>query len=158
MASTYSQVHIHIVFSVKNRKALIAKHWREELEKYMTTIIQKHKHKLLAIYAMRDHVHILIGYNLSHLVPDLVEELKTSTNSWVKSQKFTPFAFSWQRGYGAFAHAKSQVHHVVNYILTQEEHHKQKTFREEYLEILKKNEIDYHEEYLFEFFDDLYIE
>lgn len=156
MANTYTQLHIHIVFSVKNRKALIAQKWREELEKYMTAIIQKHNHKLLAIYAMRDHVHILIGYNLNHLIPNLVEELKTSTNHWIKAKQFCPFAFSWQRGYGAFAHSKSQVPTVINYILNQEEHHRKKSFREEYLEILRKNEVDYKDQYLFEFFDDLY--
>ena len=98
MANTFTQLHIHIVFSVKNRKSLIAKSWREELEKFITIVIQKHKHKLLAIYAMRDHIHILIGYNVSHLIPDLVEEIKTSTNHWIKSKKLTPYAFAWQRG------------------------------------------------------------
>jgi REP element-mobilizing transposase RayT len=157
MANTYTQLHIHIVFSVKNREAVIGKNWREELEKYMTAIIQKHKHKVLAIYAMRDHVHILIGYNVTQLLPDLIEELKTSTNHWIKSKRFSPFAFAWQRGYGAFAHSKSQVPSVINYILSQEQHHTKKTFREEYLEILEKNDIEYNDEYLFEFFDELYL-
>jgi putative transposase len=155
MANTYTQLHIHLVFAVKNRDALIAKSWREELEKYMTTIIQKHNHKLLAIYAMRDHVHILIGYNPSHLIPNLVEELKTSSNQWIKTNRKTNFAFAWQKGYGAFAHSKSQTSVVINYILTQEEHHKKRPFRKEYLEMLRKNEIDFDERYVFDFFDDL---
>ena len=131
MANTYTQLHIHIVFSVKNREALIDKSWRVELEKFMTTTIQKYDHKLLAIYAMRDHVHILIGYRPTQLLPDLIEELKTSSNHWIKSKKFTPFAFAWQRGYGAFTHSKSQIKTVVKYILNQEEHHKKR--------ILEKN-------------------
>jgi putative transposase len=151
MANTYTQLHIHLVFAVKNREALIAKPWRDELEKYMTSIIQKHNHKLLAIYAMRDHIHILIGYSPVHLIPNLVEELKTSSNHWIKvNQKIN---FAWQKGYGAFAHSKSQVSTVINYILNQEEHHKKRSFREEYLEILQKNEVDFEERYVFDFFD-----
>jgi len=155
MANTYTQLHIHIVFAVKNRQALIGKTWRDALERYMTAIIQKYNHKLLAIYAMPDHVHILIGYNPSHLLPDLVEELKTSGNHWIKTNQFTS-AFSWQRGYGAFAHSKSQVPVVINYIRNQEEHHANKSFRSEYLKILHKNEIDYNDTYLFDFFDEIY--
>jgi putative transposase len=157
MPNTYTQLHIHLVFTVKNRDALIGKSWRDELEKYMTEIIQKYEHKLLAIYAMRDHVHILIGYRPTQLLPDLVEELKTSSNHWIKSKRFIPFAFAWQRGYGAFTYSKSQVKTVNNYILNQEEHHKKKTFKEEYLEMLTQNEVEYEEKYLFQFFDDLYI-
>ncbi len=156
MANTYTQLHIHIVFAVKNRDALIAKSWREELEKYMTTIIQKYNHKLLAIYAMRDHIHLLIGYNPAYLIPDLIEELKTSTNHWIKSKQLSQLPFTWQRGYGAFAHSKSQVPIVINYIRHQEAHHAIKNFRVEYLEMLQGNEIEYDERYLFEFFDDLY--
>jgi putative transposase len=156
MANTYTQIHIHLVFAVKNRQALITKEWREELEKYMTKIIQKYEHKLVAIYAMRDHIHILIGYRPHQLISELVEELKTSSNKWIKSNRFTPFAFAWQLGYGAFAHSKSQVPVITTYIRNQEIHHAHKTFRQEYLEILEKNEIDYNTAYLFDFYDDLY--
>ena len=153
MANTYTQCYVHIVFAPKNRDALIKKSWKDDLEKYISGIIQNHSHKLLAIYAKEDHVHIFIGYNLNQLIPKLVEEIKTSSNAWIKQNRFTKFKFEWQLGYGAFTHSKSQVDSVVKYILNQEEHHKKQTFREEYLEILAKNDISYKEEYLFDFLD-----
>ena len=153
MANTYTQCYFHLVFSPKNRVALIKKEWKNNLEKYITTIIQNRKHKLLAINAQPDHIHILIGYYLSDLIPGLVEDIKTSSTHWIKENKFTPFKFEWQHGYGAFTHSKSQIETVINYILNQENHHKKKSFREEYLEILRKNDIQFDEKYVFEFFE-----
>ena len=155
MANTYTQMYVHIVFSPKNKQALIGKSWKKELEKYITGIVQNQKHKLLAIGTMPDHIHIFIGYNVNYLIPDLVEEIKTSSNSWVKQNKLTQYKFEWQKGYGAFSHSRSQLDTVVNYILNQEKHHKKKSFREEYLEILRKNDIQFSDEYVFEFFDDI---
>jgi putative transposase len=103
-----------------------------------------------------DHIHILIGYNVNQLIPDLVEEIKTSSNSWIKEKRLSKFRFEWQKGYGAFTHSHSQIDYVVKYILSQEEHHRKKPFREEYLEMPDKNNIEFKEEYLFEFFGDIY--
>lgn len=153
MANTYTQCYFHPVFAPKNRDALIKKKWKNELEKYITGIVQNNSHKLIAIYAMKDHVHILIGYNVNQLIPKLVEEIKTSSNAWINNNKLSKFKFEWQLGYGAFTHSKSQVDSVVKYILNQENHHKKKSFREEYLDILAKNDIAFKEEYLFDFFD-----
>ena len=155
MANTYTQSYFHLVFAVKNRDALIHKEWKDEMEMYITGIIQNHRHKLLAIGSMPDHIHILIGYNVNHLIPDLVEEIKTSTNTWIREKKLSKYKFDWQNGYGAFTHSRSQIDTVAKYIITQEEHHKKKTFKNEYLEILKKNDIEYNTDYLFNFFDDL---
>ena len=154
MANTYTQCYFHLVFSPKNRDALIGKAWQNELEKYITGIVQERGHKLLAIAAMKDHVHILIGYNVSELIPDLVNEIKTSTNQWIKEHRFSLFKFDWQKGYGAFTHSRSQIDDVIKYILNQEEHHKKRPFREEYMEILRKNDIKFEDQYLFEFFDE----
>jgi len=154
MANTYTQAYFHLVFSPKNREALIDRHWKNELEMYITGIIQNHGHKLLAINSIPDHIHIFIGYNLNQLIPDLVEEIKTSSNSWIKQKKLSPFKFAWQRGYGAFTHSHSQIDAVVKYIGNQQEHHRKKSFREEYLEMLQKNNIKFCDEYLFEFFTD----
>lgn len=153
MANTYTQCYFHIVFAVKNRNALIKKVWKDELEKYITGIVQNHKHKMLAIGSMPDHIHIFLGYNLNHLIPDLVEEIKTSSNLWIKNKKFSKFKFEWQKGYGAFTHSKSQIDSVVKYVLTQEKHHQKKSFKEEYLEMLRKFEIEYKDEYVFDFFE-----
>ena len=156
MANTYTQCYFHLVFAVKNRDALIKKEWKDELEMYITGIVQNHRHKMLAIGTMPDHLHILIGYNVNQLIPDLVEEIKTSSNSWIKGERLSKFKFEWQKGYGAFTHSRSQIDTVVKYILTQREHHKKETFKEEYLEILEKNNVEFNQEYLFEFFKDIY--
>jgi putative transposase len=155
MANTYTQCYFHLVFSVKNRDALIKKAWKNDLEKYITGIVQNQKHKMLAIGTMPDHIHIFIGYNVNFLIPGLVEEIKTSSNAWIKENKFSKYKFEWQKGYGAFTHARSQLDTVVKYVLTQEEHHKTKTFQEEYLDMLRKNEIEFKDEYVFEFFEDV---
>ena len=155
MANSYSRFYAHLVFAVKNRNALIRKEWKNDLEKYITGIIQSHGHKLLAIGSMPDHIHIFIGYNLNQLIPELVENIKTSSNAWVKKYKLSRYRFEWQTGYGAFSHSRSQIDSVVKYIANQEKHHKKLKFREEYINILNKNDIEYQEEYLFDFFDDI---
>jgi len=155
MANTYVQAYFHLVFAVYNRKALIRKSWKDNLEKYITGIIQNNSHKLLAIGSMPDHIHIFIGYNLNQTIPDLVEKIKTSSNHWVKEKKLSKFKFSWQKGYGAFTHTHSQIDGVAKYVLSQEDHHRIKTFKEEYHKMLDKFQIAYKNEYVFDFFDDL---
>jgi REP element-mobilizing transposase RayT len=97
MANTYTQCYFHLVFAVKNRDALIKKEWKDELEMYITGIVQNHSHKMLAIASMSDHMHILIGYNVNQLIPDMVEEIKTSTNAWIKEKRLSRFKFEWSR-------------------------------------------------------------
>jgi REP element-mobilizing transposase RayT len=141
---------------VQNRDALIKKEWKNEMEMYITGIVQNHRHKILAIGSMPDHIHILIGYNVNHLIPELVEEIKTSTNKWIKEKKLSKFKFDWQKGYGAFTPSRSELNIVIKYILSQKEHHKKKPFRKEYLEMLEKNEVIFSNEYLFNFFNNIY--
>ena len=153
MANTYTQIYIHLVFSPYRRDALIGKSWKDELEKYITGIVQNNGHKLLAIKSRPDHIHIFIGYNVNQLITDLVEKIKTRSNVWIKDKRFSRFKFSWQRGYGGFSHSHSQIDTVVKYILNQDEHHKKESFKREYLDILKRNEIEFKDEYLFDFFE-----
>ena len=155
IANTCTQCYFHLVFAVKNRDALIKKEWKAEMEMYITGIVQNHRHKMLAIGAMPDHIHLLIGYNVNQLIPDLLEEIKTSSNSWIKVKRLSKFKFEWQKGYGAFTHSLSQIDTVAKYILSQEEHHKKKPFKEEYPEILEKNNVEFNKDYVFEFFDDI---
>ena len=156
MANTYTQCYFHLVFSVKNRDALVKKEWKDEMEKYIAGIIRNNRHKLLAIYSRPDHLHILIGYNVNQLIPDLVEEIKTSTNVWIRDKRLSKFKFEWQKGYGAFTHSRSQIDVVAKYILTQEEQHKKRSFKDEYIEILEKNDVSFNNEYLFDFLNDIY--
>ncbi|MFH1118490.1 MAG: IS200/IS605 family transposase [Bacteroidota bacterium] len=123
MANTYTQFYVHLVFSPLNENALIRKSWKDNLEKYITGIVQNNSHKLIAIGCMTDHIHIFIGYNVNQLIPDLVEKIKTSSNAWIKEGRLSKFRFVWQRGYGAFSYSRSQLDNVVKYILNQEEHH-----------------------------------
>ena len=154
MANTYTQCYFHLVFAVKNREALIKKEWKDELEKYITGIVQTHRHKMLAIGSMPDHIHIFIGYNVNQLIPDLVEQIKTSSNAWIKEKRLSKFKFEWQKGYGAFTCSRSHIDREIKYVLSQEEHHKRKIFKQEYLEILRENDVLYNHEYLFEFFNE----
>ena len=155
MANTYTQCYFHLIFAVKSRNSLIKRSWKNQLEMFISGIIKNHKHKLLAIGSMPDHIHIFIGYNMNELIPDLVEEIKTSSNGWIRNNHLSPFKFEWQKGYGAFTYSHSQIDAVVKYIMNQERHHQKQSFKEEYLEILRKNEIAFKNEYVFDFFEEL---
>jgi putative transposase len=155
MANTYTQCYFHLVFAVKNRYSLIKTEWKDKLEMYISGIAQNHRHKILAIGSMPDHIHIFIGYNVNQLIPDLVEEIKTSSNSWINENRLSKFKFDWQKGYGAFTHSRSNIDKVVKYILSQEKHHKKMSFKHEYLGILEKNKVEFKPEYVFEFFDNI---
>ena len=148
MANTYSQIYIQIVFAVKGRQNLIQKQNREELQKFITGIITNRKQKMLAIFAMPDHIHILVGLQPNIAISDLVRDIKAGSSKFISDQKWLANKFSWQEGFGAFSYSKSQIDNVVKYILNQEEHHKKKSFKDEYLEFLKKFEIEYKEKYL----------
>jgi len=150
MANTYTQLLIQLVFAVKYRESMIHENVRERVQKYMTGIVQKNGHKLLAIYCMPDHCHILIGWNPKQSLSDLTGKVKSNSSKWINQKKILKFRFEWQEGYGAFSYSKSQLDRVVKYILNQPEHHRRKTFQEEYLEFLEKFEVEYDEKYLFE--------
>lgn len=149
MPNTYTQLYIHIVFTVKNRESIIPKKNKEELQKYITGIIQNRNHKLLAINTMPDHMHILIGYKPSQSLPDLIRDIKANSSKFINEKRWIIGRFNWQEGYGAFSYSRSGVDNVINYINNQEEHHKKSSFKDEYLQLLKKFEVDYDEQYLF---------
>lgn len=147
--NTYTQIHIQLIFAVKFREALISKEWKDELFKYITGIIQNRKHKLLSINGMPDHIHILIGLRPNQSVSDLVQEVKSNSSKWINEKRFIPVRFEWQDSFGAFSYGRSQISNVIRYIENQEEHHRKKSFREEYLEFLEKFEIEFEEKYVF---------
>jgi len=149
MANTYTQIHIHAVFAVQNRKYQIHQTWKDELYKYITGIVRNNGHKPLAINGMPDHVHILFGMRPVQSLSDLMQDIKGDSSKWINSKNFTNEKFSWQEGYGAFSYSKSQVPNVIKYIEEQEMHHGKKTFLEEYKEFLGAFEIDFDERYIF---------
>ncbi|MGN6164320.1 MAG: IS200/IS605 family transposase [Flavisolibacter sp.] len=150
MAGTFSQIYLQVVFAVKNRESLIQATWEEQLYKYITGIIQNKEQKMLAINGMPDHLHFLIGMRPSCCLADLVREVKKSSNAFVNEKRFTGFPFQWQEGYGAFSYSHSALDNVIGYIQKQKEHHRKKTFKEEYIEFLNKFAIEHKPEYLFD--------
>ena len=149
MANTYTQIHIQAVFAVQNRNCVIRKIWKEELYKYITGIIQNHSHKVLAINGMPDHLHILFGMRPTQSLSDLLQDIKGSSSKWINQKGFVEGKFTWQEGYGAFSYSKSNLKTVINYIENQEQHHKKRTFIEEYLDLLSEFEMEYDERYVF---------
>ena len=150
MANTYSQIYIQIVFAVKGRQNLISNYWKDELFKYITGIVTNEEQKLIAINGMSDHVHILIGLKPNKALSDLVRDIKANSSRFINEKKWINGKFEWQTGFGAFSCSHTQLTNVIQYIKNQEEHHKTKTFKEEYIEFLKLFNVDYKTEYLFD--------
>ena len=151
MAGTFHKIYIQIVFSVRNRDKLIPKEKREILNKYITGIVENNNCKMLAVNTMPDHVHILIGLSPSVAISSLVKGIKLATADLIKKEGWLRIGFHWQSGYGAFSYSHKEILNVIKYIKEQDEHHRVKTFKEEYKEFLQKYEIEHNEKYLFDF-------
>jgi REP element-mobilizing transposase RayT len=153
VAGTYSKLYIQIVFVVKGRANLISPVWKDELYKYISGIIKGKNQKPIIVNGMPDHVHAFIGLKPSMAISDLVRDIKNNSTNFINDNGLVHGKFSWQEGYGAFSYSQSHIKRVYNYILNQDKHHKKKAFRKEYLELLKKYEIDYNEKYLFDWLE-----
>ena len=149
----FTQLYVMLVFSPKYRESLLRKEIRAEVFSYISGIITNRKHKSIIINGVSDHIHILFGLNPNDKISDLVGCIKRDSSSFINEQKWFKNKFHWQDGYGAFSYGKSQLETIYKYIATQESHHKKSTFRDEYILLLKKFEVEYNEKYLFEFFD-----
>ncbi|MFW5663726.1 MAG: IS200/IS605 family transposase [bacterium] len=152
MANPYHQISMQLIIAVKYREAMIKDSFREDLHKYITGILQKQKHKMLAINSMPDHMHIFFGMHPCD-IPALVRDIKSDSSTFINAKKLSNHRFHWQEGYGLFSYSMSHRSSVIKYIENQQEHHKKITFKEEYLYHLKKFEVDYDLKYLFEFFE-----
>ena len=153
MANTYTQIYIHVVFAVQGRQNLLKEKNKEELHKYITGIIHNKKQKLIAINSMPDHVHIFVGMKPSIALSDLVRDVKNNSSTFITKKRWVKGKFNWQEGFGAFSYGHSQIDAVVKYIQNQEKHHAKKTFKEEYLELLKRFNVEYDEKYVFDWID-----
>src|SRR5438445_13804725 len=120
----------------------------------MTGIVTRQGQKLIAINSMPDHVHVLVGLKPSMALSDLVGDIKTGSTNHINEQRWVKGRFSWQEGFGAFSYSHSQLTTVIRYIQNQERHHSRKSFREEYLELLRKFEVPYDERFVFKPVDD----
>lgn len=153
MANTYSQIYIHCVFATKGRENILTSEFREHLFKYMYGILKNDNVFPLAVGGWKDHVHVFFELPPDLKVADIMRMLKSTSSKWINDNKFLRGKFHWQEGYGAFSYSRSQKDNVIKYIMNQEEHHRKRTFREEYLDLLKKFEVDFNEKYIFEFYD-----
>jgi REP element-mobilizing transposase RayT len=150
MADTYTQIYIHIIFAVKGRSNLISSSWKNELYKYITGIITNEAQKLIAINGMPDHIHLLVGLKPTIALSNLVRDIKANSSRFVNEKSWIKGKFEWQHGFGAFSYSHSQLDIVINYINNQDEHHKKKTFKEEYISFLQHFHIEFKPEYIFE--------
>ena len=149
MPNSYTQLHVQFVFAVRFRQALIQKEWKEDLHKYITGIFESNRHKMLQINSMPDHIHILTGLRPHQAISSLIQNVKVESSKWIKAQKFNPYPFSWQEGYGAFSYSKSHVDQVIRYIQNQEIHHQKENFLDEYRKTLTAFGIKWEDPYIF---------
>jgi len=150
MPQSLSNVLVHLVFSTKDRRPLIADPVREPLHRYITGVLQHHDSPLIAINSVPDHVHILFKQSRKFALSELVEQVKSGSSGWIKKQPVGERDFYWQAGYGAFSIGQSQVEVVMDYIAKQPEKHKKKSFQDEFRGLLKKYQIEYDERYVWD--------
>ena|SRR5690554_316664 len=153
MANTYTQMNVHAVFSVKGRGNFITVNWRDELHRYIAGTLKETNNYSLAVGGYQDHVHIFFELNPINSVSDVLKNIKSKSSKWINTKNFVVGKFEWQAGYGAFTYSRSQRINVVNYIMTQKEHHVKHSFKDEYLELLRKNDIKYEDAWLFDFYE-----
>ena len=154
MPNTYSQIYIQIVFAVQGRQNLIAPEHREELHRYITGIVERLGQKMLAVFFMPDHGHMLIGVKPSISISDMVRDIKSGSSNFINEQRWVRGHFNWQEGFGAFSYSRSQIPAVSQYIFNQESRHHKGSFKSGYISLLRRFEVEYEEKYLFEFIDE----
>jgi putative transposase len=150
MANTYHQIYIQTVFAVKYRAAVIDNKWKNDLFAVIGNLINDTGCKTIIVNGVQDHVHCFIGLKPVVSVSELMKTVKAKSSKYINDNKLTNERFEWQEGYGVFSYAQSQISSVYKYIQNQEEHHKKKTFKEEYLIFLEKFNVPYDEKYIFE--------
>jgi len=150
MPQSLARLHIHLIFSTKNREPVLHEAVRNELHAYMATVLQNFGCPPVLINSVADHVHILFELGRTVAVSDAVEEVKKSSSKWIKTQGDAFTGFAWQAGYGAFAVSESNVATVREYIATQQEHHRKKTFQEEYRAFLERHNVAFDERYVWD--------
>jgi REP element-mobilizing transposase RayT len=146
--NTYSDIYLHIVFSVKHRDALIGKYLLRDLHAYIATIFNAKGHQAIIVGGTADHVHALIRYNINQSVPDMVRDVKMASSTWINAAHLCTFRFAWQKGYGVFSYSENQVPTIRNYIANQEQHHQRVNSVDEFVKILNTRNIKFDPSYL----------
>ncbi len=153
MANTYTRLYIQIVFAVQGRQNLIRSDIKHQLHKYISGIVRNKEQKVIAVNCMPDHTHILVGIRPVIALSDLVRDIKNNSSSFINNNKWTRGTFRWQEGYGAFSYGHSQLDRVVKYIQNQEKHHRKRSFRDEFMEMLQRFNLEYDTRYLFDWIE-----
>ena len=149
MANSYHQIYIQTVFAVKNRYAMIEKEWKGQLFGVIGNLISETSCKTIIVNGVADHVHCLVGLRPVISVSELTKIVKAKSSRYINDNSLTPERFEWQEGYGVFSYSQSHIDKVYKYILNQEEHHKNQSFKDEYRGLLRNFKIDYDEQYIF---------
>lgn len=147
MSSTHSSLSYHLVFSTKNRERMIHREWRQRLFDMFGGCFRQCGGVLLESGGTDDHVHLLAGLKPTHRISDVMRDIKRATSEWAHDVLAIPH-FQWQEGYGAFSVNGPRCPKLVQYIRGQEEHHRKKTFQDEYREFLNQYGIEFDERYL----------
>lgn len=147
MPSTFTSLHVHIIFSTKERVPLIADDWRGRLHAYLGGMVKGMNGVPLAVGGVADHAHLLVGLKSSHRLDYFLRDLKADSTDWVH-RGINRKLFSWQKGYAAFSVSPSNLERVRRYIENQEEHHRRNTFQEEFVTLLQASGLEYDERYL----------
>ncbi len=148
MSNTYTQIYIHIIFAVRDRKPHIKIENKEEIHQNITGIIQNKNQNVISINSMPDHVHILVSVKPSITISDFVRDIKNNSSRFINKKRWIMDKFSWQQGFGAFSYGHSQIDAIDKYIQNQEHHHKHMTCKEEYIKFLQKYGVKYDEKYI----------
>ena len=154
MPRTFSQIYIQVVFAVQGRHNLIGRSWKDELNKYISGIITNKGQKSIIVYGQAFHLHAFIGLKPSIPISDLVRDIKNNSSNFINQNRFVRGHFRWQEGFGSFSYSHSHIEQVYNYILNQEKHHLNKTFKEEYIEFLRKFQVEFDEKHLFDWIEE----
>lgn len=151
MPNTFAQLNAMLVFAVKGRENLLTSEKRHKLYKYIAGIISNCGQNSIAINGVEDHIHILVNYRPDICLSDLVRAIKSNSSKYMNEHRWFSRDFHWQKGL-AFSYSNRDLDKVVNYINNQEEHHRKRSFREEYLDLLDEFMMEYDARYLFEFY------
>ena len=150
MPQSLSRLHVHLIFSTKNREQILHERIRQPLHSYMAIVLQKLECPPTLINSVEDHVHILFELARTASVSQAVEDVKKSSSKWIKTQGAEFSGFAWQAGYAAFVVSESNVQVVRDYISNQREHHREKSFQEEYRAFLERHHVAYDERYVWD--------
>jgi putative transposase len=150
MSQSLSNVLVHIIFSTKNRERCLHSEISKELYSYVSKILKTNSCQPYQIGGMPDHIHVVCSLGKTISISKLIEEIKSSSSKWIKTKDVIFRHFYWQSGYGVFSVSTTDLNAVKSYIANQKEHHKMSTFQNEFIWLLKKNNIPFNEQYLWD--------